>query len=119
MGRPRAIHLDTLSRDTLEQARRCAAILDGLPAAGRVVVCTSAFHQPRCRLLLRMLGFRTEGMRMPAERAAMGLRGWLYYVLRERAATAWDAVLLTGLMAAGRGRLRPATSTRLPSGSRK
>ena len=100
-----AIRQDTLSRDTLEQARRCAAILDALPAPGRVVVCTSAFHQPRCRLLLRMLGFRTEGTPMPAERVAMGMRGWLYYVLRECAATAWDALLLTGLMAAGRGRL--------------
>ncbi len=100
-----AIQLDTLSRDTLEQARRCAAILDGLPKPGRVVVCTSAFHQPRCRLLLGMLGFRTEGTPMPAERASIGTRGWLYYVLRECAATVWDTVLLAGLMAVGRGRL--------------
>ncbi len=100
-----AIHPDTLSRDTLEQARRFAAILDGLARPGRVVVCTSAFHQPRCRLLLRMLGFRTEGTPMPDERASMGMRGWLYYVLRECAATIWDTVLLAGLMAAGRSRL--------------
>jgi uncharacterized SAM-binding protein YcdF (DUF218 family) len=100
-----AIRCDTLSRDTLEQARRCAAILDGLPRLGRVVVCTSGFHQPRCRLLLRLLGIKAEGTPMAGERRLMGTRGWLYYVLRECAATLWDAALLAGLVALGRGRL--------------
>jgi uncharacterized SAM-binding protein YcdF (DUF218 family) len=100
-----AIQPDSLSRDTLEQARRFAAILDRLRTPGRVVVCTSGFHQPRCRLLLRMLGYASEGVPMPPERAAMGMRGWLYYVLRECAATVWDVVLLTCLTALGRGRL--------------
>jgi uncharacterized SAM-binding protein YcdF (DUF218 family) len=94
------------SRDTLEQVRRCAVLLDSIGDPGRILVCTSGFHQPRCRLLLRMLGFAAEPVPMPGERAALGWRSWLYYVLREIAATAWDSFLLGGLMALGRGRLR-------------
>lgn len=93
------------SRDTLEQARRCAAVLYDLPEVGRVLVCTSSWHQPRCRLLLRLLGVRCEAPPMPADFTAMGWRSWLYYVLREIAATVWDVLLLTLHRIGGRGRL--------------
>lgn len=93
------------SLDTLEQARRCAAILDTMPEVGRVLACTSTWHQPRCRLLLRILGVRTEAPAMPADFSGMGWRAWLYYVARELAATAWDAALLIGYRLDRRGRL--------------
>lgn len=100
-----AILREPRSRDTLEQVRRVAAILDGLPEVGRVVVCTSRFHQPRCCLLLRLLGVPSEPAPMPDDRASMGTRLWLYYVLREVAATVWDVLLLGVLVTLGRGRL--------------
>jgi uncharacterized SAM-binding protein YcdF (DUF218 family) len=111
------------SRDTLEQVRRAAGILGTLPGHGRVLVCTSPFHQPRCRLLLRMLGLRAEAPPMPADRPSIGSARLAYYVVREIVAIAWDGALLAGLIACQRGRLPSATccatSIRLPSGSRK
>jgi uncharacterized SAM-binding protein YcdF (DUF218 family) len=102
-----AVLAEPRSRDTLEQVRRCAALLDDVASIGRVLVCTSAFHQPRCRLLLRMLGISAEPVPMPGERRALGWRSWLYYACREVAATVWDGFLLGGLLVLGRGRLRP------------
>lgn len=100
-----AILREPLSRDTLEQTRRAAAILDRLPEVGRVLVCTSPFHQPRCVALLRMLGVPAEAPPMPGDRAALGLRRLAYYAVRELVAVAWDMLLLTLLRLVGRGRL--------------
>lgn len=100
-----AILRDPLSRDTLEQARRAAAILDRLGQVGRVLVCTSRWHQPRCRVLLRMLGVHGEAITTPADFSEGGWRRWTYYALREVAATLWDAGLLAVLVSLGRGRL--------------
>ena len=102
-----AILREPVSRDTLEEVRRCAAILAAMPDHRRVLVCTSRWHQPRCRILLRLLGVRTKAPRMPDDRRPMGRRAWLYYSLREIPAILWDVALLLGLLALGRGHLDP------------
>lgn len=110
-----AIIREPLSRDTLEQARRAAAILDHLPGTGRVLVCTSPFHQPRCLILLRMLKIPAEAPRMPSDGEALGKRLLLYYGIRELAATVWDVLLLAGLILAGHGRI-PTQPSSVPPG---
>ncbi len=99
------------SRDTLEQARRAAAILAGLPGHGRVLACTSPFHQPRCLLLLRLAGVRAERPPMPPDRLGHGPR--LRCVAREFVAAVWDAGLLCLLRLTGRGPL-PTSAQRGP-----
>lgn len=79
--------------DTLQSVRLCAPLLRDIPA-GRVFVCSSGYHNPRCALLLRMSGFKTVIPPMPADRPVLGQRKWLYYCLREVPATLWDMLLL-------------------------
>jgi hypothetical protein len=41
-----------------------------------------------------MMGFRTVTPKMEADRPALGLRKYAYYVFREILATPWDALQL-------------------------
>ncbi len=92
---PACILVDDRSKDTLQSVRACAAMLRG--QRGRVLVCSSNYHNPRCALLLQLLGIPARIPRMPADRPALGLLRWLYMVLREAPATLYDSVLvLTG-----------------------
>jgi uncharacterized SAM-binding protein YcdF (DUF218 family) len=102
---PARILRERRSRDTLEQARRVAAILADMRGVGRVLVCTSPFHQPRCVLLLRMLGVRAERAAMPGDRAGLGLRRLVYFIGREAIASFWDGLLLACLIVLRRGPL--------------
>jgi len=88
------IELDQESVDTLESVLRCARILRRRGQPGRVVVATSRYHSYRCWLLFWLLGIRTRIGTIPGDRAALGLRSWLFSWLRECAATPWDAMLL-------------------------
>lgn len=94
-GVPEAeIELDDLSRDTLESALRCAGILSRRGPLDRVVIATSRYHAFRCWLLFRLLGVEARVGAIPSDRSGLGLRGWLYYCLRECLATPWDVLLL-------------------------
>lgn len=96
------IVLEDQAHDTLSSIYRCKEILDGRADVGRVIVCSSPYHNPRCRLLFRMLGVPAEIDRMPADRPHLGTVKWLYYIVRELPAIAWDALLL--LIDRARGR---------------
>lgn len=102
------IEIEPESRDTLESALRCAAILsrDLVGADGadsiEVVVATSRYHAPRCWLLLRLLGVRAGIGKIPTDRKVLGLRSWLYSCVREALAIPWDAFLVLTLHRAAR-----------------
>jgi vancomycin permeability regulator SanA len=81
------------AHDTLSSAVLCREILAGLGDARSVTVCSSRYHVPRCRLLLRILGVATRTGAMASERRALGPARWLYVTLRESAALPWDALL--------------------------
>ncbi len=81
--------------DTLSSAILCWRILRDRDQSTAVYVCSSPFHIPRCRLLLRILGLRTAAARMPGDRHPLGTVKWLYYVLREAAALPYDAIVMT------------------------
>jgi uncharacterized SAM-binding protein YcdF (DUF218 family) len=72
----------------------CARILKGLEDRGMIHVCSSTYHIPRCRMLLAMLGLRTEPVPLPTDRPALGTGQWLYYVAREAAALPYDAIVM-------------------------
>jgi uncharacterized SAM-binding protein YcdF (DUF218 family) len=81
------------STDTLDSARACARLLAGNSDARNVIVCSSRYHIPRCRLLLWQLGIRTQAGDMPSDLEHLGLAEWLFYVVREAVAIPYDAAL--------------------------
>ncbi len=89
---PGEIVLDCLATDTLSSVVNCAEIIPG--DAAHVVVCSSAYHNPRCTLLFRLLGIRATWDRMPPDRPHLGFLKWLYFVVREIPATVWDTLVL-------------------------
>ncbi len=86
--------VDDLSRDTLESIERCHAILRKQSDVETVVPCTSAYHVPRCSILLRLLGYRTLVIAMPADRPHLPFRKWIWFVSKELLALPYDVLLL-------------------------
>lgn len=84
-----AIREEATARDTLESARACAAMLRG--HQGPVYACSSGYHLPRCRMLLRLFGLPAGAV--PPPEAAHGLMERWYWRLREGAALPYDAML--------------------------
>ena len=87
-----SILADDQSGDTLASALACAHALK--PLTDRVTVCSSGYHNPRCAVLLTLLGFKVRIPRMPPDRPSLGLAKYAYYLCREAVALPWDALLL-------------------------
>jgi uncharacterized SAM-binding protein YcdF (DUF218 family) len=79
--------------DTLSSALNCNRLLQGLPP-GELLVCSSTYHNPRCTVLMRMLGWRARWGAMPGDLAHLGFVKWAWYYIREIPAIAWDIFLL-------------------------
>ena len=93
-GVPRGrILLEETGTDTLSSARAVVALLRAHDIAAPVFVATSPYHQPRCLLVLRLLGVRARAAVPPVVPAAT--RWWrrCYWWLREVPAIPYDAVL--------------------------
>jgi vancomycin permeability regulator SanA len=91
---PERIIPEQQGRDTLESIRLCDAILRRRGDCRSVAVCTSGFHQPRCALLLRLLGYRVTLPPMPHDLRRVPLTRFARYVAKEIIATPYDALLL-------------------------
>ncbi len=79
--------------DTLSSAIAVRRILRALPPAP-VYACSSAYHLPRCRLLLRLAGVPARPCPPPAVPAATrAVKRW-YWRLREVPALPYDALLM-------------------------
>jgi len=85
---------ETQGHDTLESVRLCDAILRQRGDCRNIAICTSPFHQPRCALLFRLLGYRVTCPPMPSDRGRLLKRRYAQYVLKEFFATPYDALLL-------------------------
>ena len=81
-------------RDTLESIRLCDRLLRKRGDCERVVVCTSRYHQPRCALLFRLLGYRVVSARMATGRGHLRRRTYGRMLAREALALPYDAMLL-------------------------
>jgi uncharacterized SAM-binding protein YcdF (DUF218 family) len=97
-----AIAPERQARDTLESALLCDALLRAAGDADLVLPCTSRYHQPRCALLLRLLGWRVRIPPMPGDLGRLPLAKLCAYWAKEVAALPYDALLVL----ARRGKLR-------------
>lgn len=91
---PRRIIMEGCGRDTLESIERCNRLLRDRGDCRRVICCTSAYHQPRCTLLLRLLGHEVVVPTMPKSREKLSRFGYVRLVMKEVAALPFDAALL-------------------------
>lgn len=89
----RMILTEPEGRDTLSSAIQCIEILRQRPDVRSIVLCSSSFHLPRCRLIFRILGVATGKVAIRSDRAVMGPRRWLRASAREIPATVWDVTL--------------------------
>jgi uncharacterized SAM-binding protein YcdF (DUF218 family) len=85
--------------DTLSSVRAVARIVRG---RSPVYACSSAYHLPRCLVLLRLAGIAARPCPPPTVPAATGQ--WLrwYWRLRETPALPYDVLLMLWLRATGR-----------------
>jgi uncharacterized SAM-binding protein YcdF (DUF218 family) len=81
-------------RDTLESVRYCDAILRKQGDCRAVACCTSTYHQPRCALLLRLLGYRVIVPPMPNGLKRLSKRAYARSIAKEVLGTPYDASLL-------------------------
>ncbi len=96
------ILIESHGRDTLESVRLCDRMLRARGDVGRILVCTSAFHQRRCALLFRLLGYDVLRPDMRDSRVGLASGRYARLVLKEVIATPYDALLLLGRRAIGR-----------------
>lgn len=90
----RRIVVEPHGRDTLESIRLCDRLLRKRGDCGRVVVCTSRYHQPRCALLFRLLGWKVLSPRMAMGIGRLRRRTYGRMIAREVLALPYDALLL-------------------------
>ena len=94
--------LEECGRDTLESVRFCDRLLRTRGDCGRVICCTSTFHQPRCAVLLRLLGYHVVRPPMPNSWGHLSRPHYAKLVAKEVVATPYDAILLLARRAVGR-----------------
>ncbi|MDP9086452.1 MAG: YdcF family protein [Pseudomonadota bacterium] len=95
------IVLELTGRDTLESVRRCDAILRKRGDCGRVVICTSTYHQLRCAMLFRLLGYRAITPKVPNSMDRLSRASYAKLLVKELIATPYDSALLIFLRARG------------------
>jgi uncharacterized SAM-binding protein YcdF (DUF218 family) len=95
----RAILQEPTGTDTLSSVRAVARLVRERSA---VYACSSAYHLPRCLLLLRLAGIAARACPPPVVPAATSQwRRW-YWRLRELPALPYDALLMVWLRVVGR-----------------
>ncbi len=93
---------ETSGTDTVSSVRAVRRLLLAAGHRGPVFAATSAYHVPRCVLLLRLAGLPARACKPPPGPAATRRRKRWYWRLREIPAVPWDAALLLWLRATGR-----------------
>ncbi|WP_148505845.1 YdcF family protein [Tanticharoenia sakaeratensis] len=90
---PHRIWQEPMAADTLDSALFCSRILRARGYRGCVGVITSAFHMPRCVVLMRIMGWRALPVPPVGDtRAISRARRW-YWRAREVPAIIWDGAL--------------------------
>lgn len=86
---------EPLGDDTLSSAIYCARVIDNYAGrAASITVCSSAYHNPRCVWLLRLLNIPAKSAKVPSDRSFLSPSKWLWLCLREPPALVWDTLLL-------------------------
>jgi hypothetical protein len=79
-----------------------ARMLRGFAYRGPVYAASSAYHLPRCVMLLRLAGLDGRTCPPPPGQAARGFRKRWFWRLREAAALPFDATIAVALRVARR-----------------
>jgi uncharacterized SAM-binding protein YcdF (DUF218 family) len=90
----RRIVIEPNGRDTLESVRMCNRALRERGDCGRVIICTSGYHQLRCAMLFRLLGWRVQCPQMTRDTGRVRRRTYGRMIVRELFALPYDALLL-------------------------
>ncbi|MBB2202985.1 YdcF family protein [Gluconacetobacter tumulisoli] len=93
--------------DTLDSVLACSALLRGRGYRGPVAVASSAYHLPRCLVLMRLAGWRVARVPPPRVPAARRWSRRWFWRLREIPAVPWDAMLLLRQRVSARVAARP------------
>jgi uncharacterized SAM-binding protein YcdF (DUF218 family) len=88
------------AHDTVSSVRAVRRMLAG--HAGPVFAASSAYHLPRCVLLLRLAGLQARACPPPPALAAARFRKRWWWRLREVPAIPWDGAFVVLLRVAGR-----------------
>lgn len=88
------IVVETSGRDTLESVRLCHAILSNRGDCRSVICCTSSYHQPRCTLLLRLLGYRITIPKVSGSLGRLPRVTYTRLLMKEFVALPYDAAIL-------------------------
>ncbi|PYD48743.1 YdcF family protein [Novacetimonas pomaceti] len=91
---PDDIVMEETARDTLDSVRACSQILHDRGHVGPVAIATSAYHLPRCMMLMSLAGWKVIPVPPPPHPAARSLPRRWFWRLREVAALPWDALLM-------------------------
>jgi uncharacterized SAM-binding protein YcdF (DUF218 family) len=94
--------LEETGTDTLSSVRAVRKLLRTYGIAAPVYACTSAYHLPRCLVLLQLAGIKARACPPPELPAAGSQRQRWYWRLREVPALPYDAALVLGLRLSGR-----------------
>ena len=97
------ILVEATATDTFRSVLACTRLLRARGHRGPLLAASSAYHLPRCVLLLRLAGWPARACPPPPFPAAARLDKRWYWRLREAAALPWDALLM--LWARLRGRV--------------
>jgi uncharacterized SAM-binding protein YcdF (DUF218 family) len=97
---PGRVRLEETADDTLSSVRAVRRMLRGHP--GPVYAATSAYHLPRCLVLMRLAGLPARACPPPAFPASDRLSRRWFWRLREAAALPADVALALLLRALGR-----------------
>lgn len=91
---PARIAEEPTGTDTVSSVLACERLLRARGHAGPVFAATSAYHLPRCVLLLRLAGLPARPAPPPPMPAARSWHRRWYWRLREVPAIPWDAMLM-------------------------
>src|SRR5947209_18245397 len=81
-------------RDTLESVQFCHKLIQRRGDCERIVCCTSRYHQPRCALLLMLLGYTVVLPKIRMTRGRLSSFELVRLFVRELVALPYDSFLL-------------------------
>jgi len=97
-----AILPETTGTDTLSSVRAVRRMVRATGGSAPVYAATSAYHLPRCLLLLRLAGVKARACPPPPVKASATLALRWYWRLRETPALPYDALQILWLRIIGR-----------------
>lgn len=89
-----AIIRERKATDTFQSIANCDHILRTLENIEWVSPCTSRYHIPRCKLLLRLLGWHVREVEMPSDWQDVPKLKLVRYYLKEFLSTPYDLLLV-------------------------